>query len=216
MLDNISGEKIKEQFKSNNKLRLITLIVGGLVVIILGYFAYRQFIWLPDNEKSKDSYWVGLNHVAVDSTDLAIEELELQVKKFDGKVGGEVAQFVLARQYMAKGEFEAALKELESVNVDDAYVSVMSIGLQGDCYSELKGEKNYGKAYDLYLKAAEKSDNEFTTPMYLMKAGLVAEELKNFDKATECYQKIKDNYSSYASQKAIDKYIARAKNKTTK
>ncbi len=216
MLDNISGEQIKEQFKSNNKLRLITMIVGGVVVVVLGYFAYRQFLWQPDNEKSKDSYWIGLNHAAADSTDLAIEELEGQVKKFDGKVGGEVAQFVLARQYMAKGEFETALKELESVDVDDAYVSVMAIGLQGDCYSELKGEKNYGKAYDLYLKAAENSDNEFTTPMYLMKAGLVAEELKNFDKATECYQKIKDNYSSYASQKAIDKYIARAKNKTTK
>jgi predicted negative regulator of RcsB-dependent stress response len=216
MLDNISGEQIKEQFKSNNKLRLITMIVGGVVVVVLGYFAYRQFLWQPDNEKSKDSYWIGLNHAAADSTELAIEELEGQVKKFDGKVGGEVAQFVLARQYMSKGEFETALKELESVDVDDAYVSVMAIGLQGDCYSELKGEKNYGKAYDLYLKAAEKSDNEFTTPMYLMKAGLVAEELKNFDKATECYQNIKDNYSSYASQKAIDKFIARAKNKTTK
>ncbi len=216
MLDNISPEQIKEQFKSNNKLRIITLVVGGIIVIVLGYFAYRQFLWQPENEKSKDSYWIGLNHVAVDSTDLAIEELESQVKKYDGKVGGEVAQFVLARQYMSKGEFEAALKELEGVDVDDEYVAVMSIGLQADCYSELKGDKNYGKAYDLYLKAAEKSDNEFTSPMYLMKAGLVAEELKNFDKATECYQKIKDNYASYASQKAIDKYIARSKNKTTK
>ena len=60
------------------------------------------------------------------------------------------------------------------------------------------------------------SDNEFTTPMYLLKAGMCAEEIKNFEKATECYKRIKDNYSAFASQKAIDKYIARAENTTTK
>lgn len=213
MLEDISGEKIKEQFKSNNKLRLITIVVGGIIVIVLGYFAYLQFMWKPDNDKSKDSYWAGLNYASSDSTDLAIDELEAQVKKFDGKVGGEVAQFVLARQYMAKGEFKNALKELENVDLSDAYVSVMTKGLQADCHSELK---DYEKAANLYLEAADASENEFTTPMYLFKAGLCAEELKDFTKATECYEKIRDNYTSFASQKAIDKYVARAKNKTTK
>lgn len=213
MLEDISGEKIKEQFKSNNKLRLITIVVGGVIVIVLGYFAYIQFMWNPDNDKSKDSYWAGLNYATSDSTDMAIEELEAQVKKFDGKVGGEVAQFVLARQFMAKGEFKDALKELESVDLSDAYVSIMAKGLRADCHSELK---DYEKAANLYLEAADASDNEFTAPMYLMKAGLCAEELKDFTMATECYERIRDNYTSFASQKAIDKYVARAKNKTTK
>jgi len=213
MLEDISGEKIKEQFKSNNKLRLITIVVGGVIVIVLGYFAYLQFMWKPDNDKSKDSYWAGLNYATADSTDLAIDELEAQVKKFDGKVGGEVAQFVLARQYMAKGKFKDALKELENVDLSDAYVSVMAKGLRADCHSEMKA---YEKAANLYLEAADDSDNEFTTPMYLMKAGLCAEEIKDFTMATECYERIRDNYSSFASQKAIDKYVARAKNKTTK
>ena len=39
MLEDISGEKIKEQFKSNNQLRLITVIVGGIIVIVLGGIA---------------------------------------------------------------------------------------------------------------------------------------------------------------------------------
>ncbi len=213
MLEDISGKKIKEQFKSNNKLRLITIVVGGVIVIVLGYFAYLQFMWKPDNDKSKDSYWAGLNYATADSTDLAIDELQAQVKKFDGKVGGEVAQFVLARQFMVKGEFKSALKELESLDLSDVYVSIMATGLRADCYSELK---DYEKAANLYLEAANASDNEFTAPMYLMKAGLCAEELKDFTMATECYEKIRDNYSSFASQKAIEKYIARAKNKTTK
>lgn len=213
MLENISPEFLKDQFKSNKKLRLTTYIVGGLAIAVLGYFAYRQFIWNPANEKSKDNYYVGLNYAAKDSTDLAIDELNAHVKKYDGKVGGEVAQFVYARQLMNKKEFKKALAELESVKVNDTYVAAMSIGLQADCYSEMS---KYEDAANLYLEAAEVNKNELTTPMYLKKAGLCAEELKDFAKATECYERIRDEYPAYASQIAIEKYIERAKNKTTK
>ena len=213
MLEDISGEKIKNQFKTNKKLRLITMAVGGIIIVGLGYFAYRQFVYGPANEKSKDNYWIGLNYAAVDSTDIAIEELRGHVKKYDGKIGGEVAQFVYARQLMSSGEFNQAIKELEGVNVSDTYISVMALGLQADCHSELKA---YDKAATMYIEAADRSDNEMTTPMYLMKAGLCAEEINNFETATQCYKRIKDDYSSFASQKGIEKYIARAKNKKTK
>ena len=213
MLEDISAEKIKNQFKTNKKLRLITMAVGGIMIVGLGYFAYRQFIYVPANEKSKDNYWIGLNYAVADSTDIAIEELRSHVKKYDGKIGGEVAQFVYARQLMTSGEFKQALKELEGVDVSDTYVSVMAIGLQADCHSELKA---YDKAATMYLEAADLSNNEMTTPMYLMKAGLCAEEIKNFIIAKQCYERIRDSYSSYASQKGIEKYIARAKNKETK
>ena len=214
MLEDITGEQIKQQFKSNKKLRMTTMIIGGLAVVVLGFFIYRQFIWNPANEKSKDSYWEGLNlAVAPDSTDAAIDELSAAVKKYDGKIGGEVAQFVYARQLMEKGEFKKAITELEGVDVSDTYVHVMAIGLQADCHSELK---EYEKAANMYVEAAEMNDNEFTSPIYLLKAGLCAEEIKNFEKAVECYEKIKDNYTGFASQKQIDKYLARAKAKTTK
>ncbi|MGB0915536.1 MAG: tetratricopeptide repeat protein, partial [Crocinitomicaceae bacterium] len=138
---------------------------------------------------------------------------KIQVNKYDGKIGGEVAQFVYARQLMSEGSFEAALKELKGVDVSDTYVAIMASGLQADCLSEMG---DYEKAYTSYMKAANMADNEYTTPMYLMKAGLCAEETKNFDKATEAYEKIRDDYTGFASQKSIEKYIARAKNKTTK
>ena len=213
MLENFSFQQLKKQFESNKNTRLVTYIVGGLLILILGYFLYLQFIWKPANEKSKDAYWVGLNYAAKDSTNQAIDELKPVVKKYDGKIGGENAQFVLARQYMAKGEFKKALEELEGVNVEDTYVAAMVVGLQGDCHSEMK---NYKKALESYLDAAAASENEMTTPMYLFKAGLCAEKEKDFEKATECYQKIKDDYASYASQKVIDKYLTRASNKIAK
>ncbi len=213
MLENITGDSIKEQFKSNKNLRLTTYVVGGIIVLVLGYFVYRQFIWQPANEKSKESYYVGLNYAAADSTDMAIDELGAQVKKYDGKIGGEVSQFVYARQLMANGEFQKALDELDGVNVNDSYVRIMAIGLQGDCYSELG---KYEEAADKYLEAAEANENDMTTPTYLFKAALVAEELKDFAKATELYEKIKADFPSFATTKQIDKYISRAKNKSVK
>lgn len=213
MLENLSDINLKEQFKSNTKLRLTTYVVGGLAVLVLGYFLYVQFIWKSANEKSKGAYYIGLNYAEKDSTDAAINELQPVVKKYDGKIGGEVAQFVLARQYMAKGQFKQALDELEDVDVEDTYVSAMSLGLQGDCESELK---NYEDAVELYVKASEANDNELTTPMYLFKAGLVAEKLNDFEKATQYYTSIKDNYPDYGRQKTIEKYIARTSNNTKK
>ncbi|MES2590053.1 MAG: tetratricopeptide repeat protein [Bacteroidota bacterium] len=213
MLENLSPQDFKTQFKNNKNLRMITIGVGSIIVLILGYFTYKQFIWSPANEKSKDAYYAGLNYAAKDSVDLAIDELAPVVKKYDGKQGGELAQFVLARQYMAKGEFNKALTELEGVNVDDTYISVYTLGLQGDCHSEMGKHK---EAMELYLDAANKVDNEKTTPEYLFKAGLCAEELKDFEKASELYTKIKDNYLVYSNTKTIDKYIARVKNNKTK
>ena len=209
MLEDITGEGIKRQFKTNKVLRYVTMGVGVLVIGVLGYFLYRQFVYNPANEKSKDSYWEGLNYAVKDSTDAAIDLLESNVKKFDGKVGGEVAQFVLARQLMSKGDFKGAIEELEGVDVNDTYVKIMAVGLHADCLSEMK---KYEEAANMYLEAANMTENELTTPMYLMKAGLCSEEIKNFEKAAEFYQRIVDDYSTYAGQNQIEKYLAKASN----
>lgn len=213
MAKSSSTTNLKQQFKENKQLRLITFSIGGVIVVLAGYLVYRQFVFGPTNEKSKDAYTEGLNYAAQDSTDLAIETLEPVAKKYDGTVGGENAQVILARQYMEKGNFKKALTTLEEVNVSDTYVKIGVVGLTGDCYSEMG---KYDDALAAYEKAAGMNENEKTTPEYLFKAALVAEQLKKFDKATEFYTRIRDEFSAFAQQKAIDKYIARASNKKVK
>ena len=85
----------------------------------------------------------------------------------------------------------------------------LAIGTQGDCYSELGDYKN---AVKMYVKAAERKENDITTPMFYFKAGLNAEEAGDFTKAAEFYKVIKSDFSSYATQKGIDKYITRSEN----
>lgn len=213
MLENINSKEIKSQFKTNKKLRLVTFIVGGAIVLIAGYFLYQQFVVKPNEEKSMDAYWVGMNYAAKDSTDVAIDELTAVVKKYDGYSGGENAQYLLATQLMKKGEFKKAIETLEGVNTEDTYISAMSIGLQGDCYSE---QGKYKEAVEKYVEASETNKNELTTPMYLFKAGLCAEELKDFEAALGYYQTIKDDYTSYSQRKQVEKYIARVSSQKAK
>jgi TolA-binding protein len=209
MANSFSTDNLKQQFKDNKQLRTISFAVGGIIVLLAGFLLYKQFVSGPKNEKSKDAFYTGLNYAAKDSTDQAIKALEPIVKKYDGYVGGEDAQFVLGRQYMEKGNFKKALETLEDVKASDTYVKVYVIGLQGDCYSELG---KYKEALEKYESAARTNPNDKTSPEYLFKAAMVAEQIGEFDKATGLYEEIRDNYSVYAGQKGIDKYIARTSN----
>lgn len=210
MAGTTSFNDIKRQFKENKKLRLITAVVIGMIVGILGYILYKQFVYAPNNQKANEGYYRGLNLAAKDSVDAAIAELEPFVKKNDGYQGGEVAELTLARQYMAKGDFKKALKLLEGVSLDDTYGPAMALGLQGDCYSEMGKFKD---ALEMYEDAADANENEWTTPTYLFKAGQVAEEIKDYAKAKELYERINKDYYMFGQQKTIDKYIARVSNK---
>ena len=220
MTENFSLKDLKQKFNENKSFRISTITIGAIAILVIGFLSYRQWMWKPDNEKSKETYFVALNAVAnegknavVDTSKAGsktdpIKKLQKSVKKYDGKIGGEVSKYLLASQYMRKGKYKEALVLLQNVSVEDTYVSIEVIGLQGDCQSELK---NYEKAYALYQEAAAKNENNFTSPMFLFKAGLVAEKLKKYDEAVTHYEKIATIYpkSFYAKEKNLEAYIAR-------
>lgn len=214
MAKEISVNNLKQQFKENKQLRLITILIVGVLLVLVGYLVYRTFVWGPENEKSKEAYFTGLNYASQDSTDRAIEELEPVVKKYDGTVGGENAQLTLARQYMEKGQFKKAMELLDGASFSDTYMRIGVVGLQGDCLSEMG---KYKEALEKYEEAAGLNENEKTTPEYLFKAALVCEKkLNDFEKAAELYTRIRDEFTMFAQQKTIEKYIARTENKKTK
>ena len=205
-MDSLNWDSIKQKFSSDKRLKLYSYIGIGIIALIIILLGYRQLIWAPANEKANDGWWMALNYIEKDSTDQAINTLVPFVNKYDGHVGGEIGQFLLGTQYMKKGQFQKAIDQLEGVSVSDTYLSVMSIGLQGDCLSELK---KYDDATEKYVEAADALDNEFTAPMYLFKAGLHAELSKKYEDATTYFTRIRDDYPDYGNQKTIDKYIAR-------
>ena len=209
MSDNITKEELVEQFKGNKILKYSTYVVGVIAIVVLAVLAYQNFVAGPNNEASKGEVAKLILHLEKDSTQMAIDEAEYLVGEYDGYKGGEISQYALGNLYFEQGEYEMALAELEKVDIDDTYLMTLAIGAQGDCYSELG---DYGKAVEMYVKAAERRENEVTTPMFYFKAGLNAEEAGDFEAAAKFYKNIKDNYMSFSSQKGIEKYLTRAEN----
>ncbi len=109
--------------------------------------------------------------------------------------------------YLHMGKFQEAVEQLEKFNAADKLVTPIAIGVIGDAYTEL-GKKD--KALEYYLKAAKKGENDFISPIYLMKAGGICEASGNFKQAIDIYQEIQDKYPSSDEGKQVIKYITRA------
>jgi tetratricopeptide (TPR) repeat protein len=77
----------------------------------------------------------------------------------------------------------------------------------GDAYCELN---ELDKAVSKYEKAAKVADDEYMSPMFLSKAGLVYEKLGKYSDAIKVYTKIKKEYDNSPQAASIDKYITRA------
>ena len=105
-------------------------------------------------------------------------------------------------------EYQKAIEYLSKFNSDDELLGPTALGAIGDAFADIDQAED---ALDYYEKAANKKDNEFTTPLFLFKAGRTAMDLGQFSKAEKMFAKIKENYPSTDSGKDIDKYINSAK-----
>ena len=67
----------------------------------------------------------------------------------------------------------------------------MAKGNIGDAFVQLNQLED---ALDYYVQAAEMRDNDYTTPMYLYKAGTIALDLGKPDKALTYFETISYNF----------------------
>jgi tetratricopeptide (TPR) repeat protein len=89
-------------------------------------------------------------------------------------------------------------------------VAAEAYGSTADAYVELK---DYDKAETYFKKAIDKAGNQFLSPIYLKKLGLVYEAKNDNKSAADTYKKIKTDYPTSTEAQSIDAYIARAEAK---
>ena len=105
-------------------------------------------------------------------------------------------------------QYDKAIEYLENFNSNDEMLGPVTLGAVGDAFADINQPK---EALEYYVKAASKKDNNFTTPLFLYKAGLTAMELKKFDKAASLFTKIKENYPTSDQGRDVAKFINAAK-----
>lgn len=192
------------------------IFIGVLIVIIAAsiYLSVRHFYILPREAKAQAEMFRGTFYFEKDSFQLALNGngadfvgFEAIAKEHSSTAAGNLAQAYAGLCYMHLGQYENAVKHLKEFDASDILVSPAILGAIGDCYIEMD-KTNEGIEY--FEKAAGKAENELISPIYLKKAGIAYESLKNYDKAIAAYQQIKDKYPSSMEGADIEKYIVRA------
>jgi tetratricopeptide (TPR) repeat protein len=204
-----------EQFIENNQ-KIITYVIGALIVIVLLFFGYRKYIANPKEKAANEAMFQAELYFEQDSLNLALAGdgesfgfLDI-IDDYGSTKAGNLAKYYSGIIYLNKGEYDNAISYLKKFSSDDILVSAMALGAIGDAYMQL-GEIE--KAVSYYNDAAAKNANELTSPAFLMKAGWAYELLNNNEKALKTYEKIKVDYPTAREAREIDKYVSRVKAK---
>jgi tetratricopeptide (TPR) repeat protein len=213
-LEGVEGALTKtEQFIEDNQKWIVRAVTIVLAIIVLVIGVKRLYI-NPLEEEAHGQMFVAEQYFEIDSFDLALYGdgnysgfLQI-IDDYGITKASNLANYYAGISFLKSGQYEDAIDYLKNFKSKDKMVAPIAIGAIGDALVEL-GDLEDGLGY--YIKAAGISDNNFTAPMYLMKAGLVYENLGEFGKALDLYEGILENYPDYSRSNNIEKYITRSK-----
>jgi len=202
-----------EQFLEKYQKQL-TIVAAVLLIGVAIVFAYKKYVVIPQTAEAQEQVFVAQQYFERDSFNLALNGdgdfpgfLGIIDEYGSTDVAG-LSYYYAGISYYKLGEYEKAIDYLSDFSTSDKMLSAVTNGAIGDSYSELN---KFDKAANYYKKAADKSDNKLTTPIYLMKYGRVNEELKNWKEALYAYTKIKKEYRDSQEGRSIEKFITRVK-----
>jgi len=214
------GSSRTQVWVEKNQNKILTF-VGFVVIVLASYYAYTNFVVEPNeinaaNEIyfSQQKYEEALTtendsifNIALNGENDNLGFIEL-ADRFSGTKAGNLANYYIGMTYLKKNDYQNAIKYLSNFKSNDIMLSSISVGSIGDAFSQLN---QYEEAYEFYTKAHEVSENNYTTPIYLFKSGIVALEIGKFSSAFDNFTKIKYEYSESPQAKNIDVYIFKAK-----
>lgn len=202
-----------EQYIEENQ-KSLTIIVIAIAVIIAVYLGYKKFYLAPAEKNAQEEMFMAEKYFELDSFQLALDGdgsylgfLDI-INEYSVTKSANLSHYYAGVSYLRLGQYEDAIKHLKKFDSNDILVSTIALGAIGDAYVEL-GELD--EAVSFFVKAAERKKNEFTSPIYLKKAGLVYENIGDLNKALDVYEKIEKLYPKSEEASDIQKYISKVK-----
>jgi len=190
----------------------LTIGVLAVVLIVVGFVFFKKMIIAPKQREAVSQMWMAEKYFERDSFNLALNGdgnnpgfLDI-IDEYKMTKAANLAKYYSGICYLNLGQYDDAIANLKSFKGDDLMLSVIAVGAVGDAYMQMEDKET---AVKYYLEAAQKGEIDFVTPIYLMKAGELLEDQKDYDKALEVYTEIKDDYPESREAQNIDKYITR-------
>ncbi|MBQ7811462.1 MAG: tetratricopeptide repeat protein [Bacteroidales bacterium] len=200
--------KTEKFFNENGKL--LSIIAAAVVVVAAGVFCWFKFAYQPKVEEAQGQMAYAEQNFRAGDYELALNGdgnvlgFAQVIDEYGAKAGRSV-YFYAGVCELQLGNWDAAIKYLNSYKGKDAILKARATACIGDAYV---GLEDYGKALGYFEKAAATADNIYAAG-YLLKAGVTAEKLGQDAKALGFYKQIKDQYPSSMEGYDVDKYIGR-------
>jgi tetratricopeptide (TPR) repeat protein len=202
-----------EQFVEKNQ-KILMYVVMGIILVVLAYFGYQRFYVSPMESSAQEQIFMAQKYFEMDSLSRALYGdgnalgfIDI-IDDYGSTKAGNLAKYYAGISFLRMGNFEEAIEYLEDHDPVDQMIGPMALGGIGDAYLELNEPE---KAAGFYMDAANVSLNDFTTPLYLLRAGMVYEMLGDYDEAYDVYQRISDEFPRSNEGRSVERSIARVK-----
>ncbi|WP_438963378.1 tetratricopeptide repeat protein [Winogradskyella sp.] len=195
-------------------------VIGAIALVVLGYLGYNKFVAEPQQKEAinemyqaKKYFEEAVNGVESDSLyNMALNGGEGKygmldiVYEYSGTPAANLANYYAGMAYLNLKDYQNAITYLSDFSSDDKMLNPISKGGIGDAFVQLE---QLEEGLEYYEKAINASTNDFTTPLYLLKAARVSIDLGDNAKALDFLNRIKKEFSSSTEVTQADVLIGK-------
>ena len=190
-------------------------VVGVVALVVLSIMGYNRYIAEPAAKEAMNEMYQAQTYFndAVNGVDQD-SLFTLSLNGGEGKYGmldiidqygstpaGNLANYYAGMAYLNLKDYQNAITYLSAFSSSDKMLSPIAKGGIGDAFVQLNQLED---GLEYYQKAINDNTNEFTTPLYLLKASKVAIDLEQYTKASNYLNRIKDEFASSNEAKEVD------------
>ncbi|MBK9272230.1 MAG: tetratricopeptide repeat protein [Saprospiraceae bacterium] len=203
-----------ENFIEKNKT-LLTVIIGGILLVVGVYLAYKYLYIESDNKAALEQMYQAELLFEKDSFEMALNNpgggfsgFKEIAENFGHTPAGNLAKYYAGVCALKLGNYDEAKSYFEDFDGKGEVMPILKYNALGDVNANLLDNEEAIKNYE---KAISVRQNDFLTPVILKKLGILKESLGDTEGALKAYQEIKEKYLGSPDGVTIERYIINLK-----
>ena len=193
----------------------IGILFGAILLGVLVFFAYQQFVLNHKNEEATLSYLAAQKNLsegkledALGGKSAANPGFKGTYDQFSGPDAGQLAAYNAGLLKFKEGKYQEAYDLLDKFSSDNKILMALKYGAMADA---LANQNKNDDALAMLDKATSASDDPYTSYYFTRKAGLLALAMKKNTEAKKYFSTIDEKYQDYDGGSS-DAYIEMVKN----
>ncbi|MDY2588133.1 tetratricopeptide repeat protein [Winogradskyella aquimaris] len=216
------ASKTEEWFIKNQNY--IVGFIAVAAVLVLGYLGYNKYVAEPQEKEAMNEMYTAKKYFEDAANGISSDSLYTMalnggegkygmldiINEYSGTPAANLANYYAGMAYLNLKDYQNAIEHLSDFSSDDKMLGPIAKGGIGDAFVQLE---QLPEALEYYEKAFKANINDYTTPMYLLKAARVAIDLDQNQKALDYLNRIETEFDSSTEADQVDVLIGMAQAK---